>query len=214
MYLHHDFDILGGSIEHLASDDGGRTFVHTATVLESAEGTVEAGLYDPDAAEVDGSRYLTYAAMSTVGQPDLFLARSTTGSWDGPFERCGRILGHAEVADHNQIDDDDYEWGLEGPQLTQLPDGRVLLTAVCFLAGRPRGTRQRLFLAVSDGPLGPYEVLGPGIPTRGENGHGTSVVAGESLHIVYQERAGEGRRWHIRWATGRLAVPSSLRQAG
>ena len=28
-----------------------------------------------------------------------------------------------------------YEWGLEGPQLVELPSGDVMLVAVCFLGG-------------------------------------------------------------------------------
>jgi hypothetical protein len=203
MYLQHDFDALGGHIEHLVSDDGGSTFAGQGTVLTSLPGTSEAGVYDPDPVEIRGERYLSYAGMSIVGQPDLFLARSITGSWHGPFERCGRILGHDEVDYHNQLVDDDYEWGLEGPQLVELPDGSVFLTAVCFLAEEPRGSRQRVLLARADEPVGPYELLGPLIDPSspgGENGHGTTVRDGRHLRVVYQERAGEGNPWHIRHA--------------
>jgi hypothetical protein len=205
MFLQHDFDVLGGHIEHLASDDGGRTFVHCDTAVTSLPGTGEAGVYDPDPADIGGQRYLTYAAMSVVGRPDLFLARSTSGSWGGPWERCGLILGHHGVEYHNQHDDEDYEWGLEAPQLVELADGRVLLTAVCFLAGHRRGNRQRVLLAVADEAKGPYELIGPVLEPAGgagENGHGTSIVEGGRLRVVYQERAGEGRPWHIRHAVG------------
>jgi hypothetical protein len=203
MFLQHDFNILGGHIEHLVSDDGGATFVHQATVLSSRPNSCEAGVYDPDPAVIGGERYLTYAAMSTIGQPDIFVARSTTGDWSGPFERCGRILGHHEVEYHNQLDDEDYEWGLEGPHLVELPDGTVLLTAVCFLADRPRGSRQRVLLATADAPTGPFELLGPVIdPAKpsGENGHATSIVDGDSVRVVYQERAANGSPWRIRHA--------------
>ena len=207
MFLQHDFNILGGAIEHLVSRDGGRTFVHRDTAVTSVPGSGEAGVYDPDAAEIGGCRYLTYSAMSVVGQPDLYLARSTTGSWNGPWERVGCILRHEDVEWHNQVHDDDYEWGLEGPQLTELPDGTVLLTAVCFLADRPRGQRQRLVLAVADRPVGPYELLGPVVEPEGglgENGHGTAVVEGGRVRLVYQERAGDGRPWHYRHAVASI----------
>jgi hypothetical protein len=217
MFLQHDFNILGGAIEHLVSVDGGRTFVHADTSIASLPGTTEAGVYDPDPAVIDGRRYLVYSGMSVIGQPDLFVARSTTGSWSGPWERLGRILSHDDVEFHNQIDDDDYEWGLEGPQLTELPDGSVLLTAVCFLRGAPAGHRQRLLLAVADAPEGPYEVLGPIVePTDGvgENGHGTAVLDGDELRLVYQERAGDGSPWHFRAATADLSsLAVELRQA-
>jgi hypothetical protein len=141
MFLQHDFNILGGNIEHLVSDDRGQTFVHHDTSLLSVPGGPEAGIYDPDPAEIDGTLYLTYSGMSVIGQPDLYLARSVSGTWDGPWERVGRILGHADVEYHNQVDDEDYEWGLEGPQLAALPNGMTVLTAVCFLADRPRCSR-------------------------------------------------------------------------
>ena len=220
MFLHHDFNILGGAVEHLVSRDGGRTFVHHDTALGSIAGSAEAGVYDPDPAEIDGDRYLTYSAMSVIGQPDLYLARSVSGSWNGPWERLGCILRHEDVECHNQLDDDDYEWGLEGAQLTELPDGTVLLTAVCFLAGRPRGERQRLLLAVADEPTGPFEVVGPIITPEGglgENGHGSTVIDGDQVRIVYQERAGDGYPWHFRHAVasvGRAArAVERLRQA-
>ena len=201
MFLQEHFNVLGGVIEHLVSDDGGRTFIRTVTALRSDATVDEAGIYDPDGAAIGGVRYLTYAAMTTVGQPDLFLARSRSGSWAGPWERLGRILGHEDVECHNQRGCPDYEWGLEGPHLLELPDGRVLLTAVCFLAGSPAGSRQRVLLAVADRPEGPYEVIGPAVETAGasgENGHGTSVLDGDVVHVVYQERAGEGLPWRIR----------------
>ncbi|HUR77882.1 MAG TPA: hypothetical protein VMZ22_08035 [Acidimicrobiales bacterium] len=218
MYLQHDFNVLGGHIEHLMSHDGGATFVRQGVALESLAGTCEAGVYDPDPAEIGGERYLTYAAMSQIGQPDIFVARSVTGEWGGPFERCGRMLGHDEVEYHNQIDDEDYEWGLEGPHLVEMPDGTVLLTAVCFLADQPRGARQRLLLATAERPTGPFELLGALIDPAGhlgENGHGTSVVAGNDLHVVYQERSAAAQPWHVRHAVFDIdsLTDASLRKA-
>jgi hypothetical protein len=189
------------------SDDGGAAFVKTDTALLSDAAAGEAGVYDADAAHVSGERYLTYAAMSVVGQPDLYLARSSTGSWDGPWDRVGCILDHERVPSHNQVGTSGYEWGLEGPQILELPSGGVLLTAVCFLAGRPRGHRQRLLLAVAGHPKGPYCLLGTPVaplgPRRGgENGHGTAVLGDDGLvHLVYQERAGDGLPWRILRAT-------------
>jgi hypothetical protein len=202
LFLQQEFNVLGGCVEHLVSDDGGRNFVRVDTALEPLEAEGEASVYDPDPAVIDGQRYLTYAAFSSVGQPDLYLARSTTGTWHGPWERLGCVLAHEQVEYHNQLGAEDYEWGLEGPQLVQLPDRRILLTAVCFLADEPRGHRQRVLLAVADDPAGPYDVLGPllqpsGARGAGENGHGTAVVDGGDLRIVYQERAGDGRPWRI-----------------
>jgi hypothetical protein len=207
LFLQHHFDVLGGHIEHLVSDDGGMTFARTRTALRSSSRLGEPGIYDPDAAEIGGQRYLVYSAMSVVGQPDLYLARSRSGSWNGPWQRLGCILDHARVPCHNQVGSQDYEWGLEGPQLLELPGGGVLLTAVCFLPDRPMGHRQRLLLAVAEEARGPYVVLGPAVEPSGpqgigENGHGSAVLGDDGLiHLVYQERAGDGMPWRIMRAT-------------
>jgi hypothetical protein len=207
LFLQHEYDVLGGHIEHLVSDDGGATFARCRTALRADPRVGEAGVYDPDVAEIGGERYLTYAAMSVVGQPDLYLAWSRTGTWNGPWTRLGCILDHACVPCHNQIGASEYEWGLEGPQLLEVPGAGILLTAVCFLPDLPRGHRQRLLLAVADEVIGPYVVLGPAVQPAGpggsgENGHGTSVLGEDGLiHFVSQERAGEGLPWRIMRAT-------------
>jgi hypothetical protein len=206
LFLQHGFNVLGGRIEHLVSDDGGGTFVRAGRGLRPHPQSGEAGVYDPDGAEVAGGRYLAYAAMKVVGEPDLYLARSRTGSWNGPWERLGCMLGHEHVRCHNQRGCAGYEWGLEGPQLLELPSGHVLLTAVCFLPNRPPGHRQRLLLAVAADVSGPYAVLGTpvepsGSRGAGENGHGTAVLAGGLVHLLYQERAGDGRPWRFLRAT-------------
>jgi hypothetical protein len=208
LFLQHHFNRLGGDVEHLVSDDGGRSFTREGTALRSSPVHGEHGIYDADPALIDGRPHLVYAAMAVVGQPDLYLARSTSGTWDGPWQRRGCILDHHQVDRHNRIDDDDYEWGLEGPHLLQLPSGAILLTAVCFLRGYPRGNRQRLLVAVADDVAGPYTVIGPivdpaGPHGSGENGHGAAVLDGDDVRFVYQELSGPGS-WHLRHARVRV----------
>jgi hypothetical protein len=202
LFAQTHFAALGTSIEHLVSDDGGDTFVRRRTALSSRRWRAgEAGVYDASPGVVDGRRYLAYAGQARVGSPDLYLARSTSGSWEGPWKRLGRIVGHAEVPHHNQRGRPGYEWGLEGPQVVQLPDGTTLLNAVCFLPAGSPGTRQRVFFATAAGPTGPYRSLGPVLeppPTSweaGENGHGTVVVEGDRLWLFYQARSGAGGSW-------------------
>ena len=220
LFLQHEFNVLGGRIEHLVSDNAGADFVRARTALTSDAAVGEAGVYDPDVAEIAGERYLAYAGMSVVGQPDLFLARSTTASWDGPWKRLGCILDHARVPCHNQLGTADYEWGLEAPQLVELPSGGILLTAVCFLPDRPPGHRQRLLLAVAEEACGPYVVLGAAVEPSGpggagENGHGCAVLGDDGLvHLVYQERAGDGLPWRIMRATTEpAALAAALEEA-
>jgi hypothetical protein len=97
---------------------------------------------------------------------------------------------------HNRREHPDYEWGIEGPQLLELPDGTVLLNATCFIEEGRRGTRQRVFFAVADNPLGPYTTLGPVLAERerdewesGENGHASALIHENNLYLFYQARS-------------------------
>lgn len=208
MFVQETYNELGRSIRHLVSDDAGASFHAAGVALTSLPGTSEAGIYDAHPGEVGGARYLVYSGMAKVGEPDLHLARSASGTWDGPWERLGTVLAHEQVACHNPRGCPDYEWGLEGGQVVELPDGRTLLVAVCFLPVGTIGTRQRVVLAVADRPEGPYEVLGPAIEPSvygrpGENGHASAVVAGRDLHLFFQHRDGDGQPWDVHVA----AVP-------
>jgi hypothetical protein len=125
-----------------------------------------------------------------VPQPDIFLARSSSGNWFGPWDKLGKILDHDELPHHNPRHHPDYEWGIEGPQLVELADGRVMLNATCFLPSGPRGTRQRVFFAVANTVQGPYRSIGPVLDPAepGENGHSTVMVNGNELTLFYQSR--------------------------
>ncbi|GEM_PF-689099 len=210
MFVQKDFAALGGTVEHLISKNG-TLFRHADTALRSILNTGEAGIYDPQPTIIKGQKYLSYSGTPTAEQlptfflakPDLYLAKSTTNSWDGPWERMGRILGHEEVPHHNQHDHPDYEWGLEGSQLLELPNGKILMNAVCFLPDGPRGTRQRIFFAVANKVTGPYKSLGVMLnPTpngweSGENGHAAAFIDGNALHLFYQARGlnDSSNRW-------------------
>jgi hypothetical protein len=204
MFVQTDHAALDGTIEHLVSDDQGRTFTWLDTALTSQPELGEATIYDPHPAEISGVRYIVYSAGEQVGAPDIHLACSTSGSWHGPWKRLGPILRHEDVPHHNARDEPEYEWGLEGPQLVPMADGTVLLNAVCFLPDRPKGTRQRVFFAVGDSPTGPYTTLGPVLEPSadsapwesGENGHASAFVADQKLLLFYQARGkGPDARW-------------------
>ncbi|HZX54115.1 MAG TPA: hypothetical protein VFE86_05520 [Ilumatobacteraceae bacterium] len=213
MFVQTDHAALGGTIEHLVSDDGGRTFTRLDTALTSQPEVGEATIYDPHPAEIHGVRYIVYSAGEKVGAPDIHLACSSTGSWNGPWRRLGAILRHEDVPHHNVRDQPDYEWGLEGPQLVPLPNGTVLLNAVCFLPNREKGTRQRVFFAVADSPAGPYRTLGPMLEPAmdaapwesGENGHASAFMADHKLLLFYQAR-GRGSDAQWRYGVAEFAV--------
>jgi len=208
LFVQTEFNRPGGRLVHLASADGGRSFGAPTTALFSSPAAGELGIYDPQPVQLREERYLVYAAFTVVGQPEIHVARSRTSSWDGPWERLGAVIRHDDVGYHNQVGTDDYEWGLEAPQLFELPDGRCLLAGVCFLAGKPPGTRQSLFLAVASVPTGPYEVLPSALSAiRGENGHGCVVEEDGQLHVLHQERDGQGDPWRL--ALARLHITAS-----
>lgn len=226
MFVQRDFMALGGTVEHLVSIDAEK-FTWTDTPLRSLAGTDEAGIYDPHPSEINGKKYLVYSGTNSftftgtyyIGRPDLFLAESLSDSWKGPWIRKGKILGHADVASHhNQLTDPDYEWGLEGPQLIGLPNGKVLLTAVCFLPGQPRGYRQRVFFAVADSVTGPYRSLGPVLNSlantweAGETGHAAGLLHEDMLYLFYQGRSVDSP-WRYGLATFPLPALSTENEA-
>jgi hypothetical protein len=204
MFVQTHYAALGSTIEHLVSDDG-HYFKYKDTVLTSIENSPEAGIYDPHAAVLQGQKYISYSGFPKVSQPDVYLAKSATNTWDGPWERIGRILSHHEISHHNQLDHPDYEWGLEGTQLLELPSGLVLMNAVCFLPQGVRGTRQRVFFSVARAPEGPYATLGTILNPanneweNGENGHATGIIRGNELLLFYQARdyVHGTRRWRF-----------------
>ncbi|WP_375449890.1 hypothetical protein [uncultured Devosia sp.] len=208
MFVQTEFMKSGGRVEHAVSNDGFNWVVLPPAIMAISE-TSEHGVYDPHPAVIGGIKYLVYSAMPSftrVPQPDVYLARSTSGTWFGPWERVGKILDHADVPHHNHRDDPDYEWGIEGAQLVELPDGRVLMNATCFLPTGKRGTRQRVFFAVAGNVSGPYRSLGPVLdPMRpGENGHSTVMIAGQELLLFYQSRI---ETTNHRWRFGIARCP-------
>lgn len=209
MFVQTEFMKPGGKCEHLVSNDGfGWALLPTAFFAVSD--TAEHGIYDPHPAIVGGEKYIAYSAMpnfKTVPQPDIYLAKSESGTWFGPWTRLGKILDHDELPHHNPRDHHDYEWGIEGPQLVELPDGRVMLNATCFLPEGKRGCRQRVFFAVADRVEGPYRSIGPVLEPEqpGENGHSTVLIEGDELKLFYQSRLEEtNHRWRYGILTARV----------
>ena len=202
MFVHETYNLFGGTVTHLVSEDGGASFHGVSIALTSLPGSTEAGIYDAHPGAVGDDKYLVYAGFSVVGEPDLHLARSESRTWDGPWERLGVALGHDDVPFHNARGHQHYEWGLEGGQVAELPDGRALLLGVCFLPRGRLGARQRAFLAVADEPAGPYTLVGPALHPRaygrtGENGHGAVVVHDGRVHLFFQHRDGDGLPWDV-----------------
>lgn len=194
LFVQTEFLKLGGTIEHLTSDDGGWSFYHQGTVIRSIDGTDQAGIYDPQPFIVqekgETKRYIVYTGMPKVAHGNVYLAESTGPSWDGPYE-TKRIITNEEIKDHhNQPGSANYEWGIEGGNIVVLPNGKFLFVGVCFLPEGLNQTRQRVFRAVADNIEGPYKSLGPLInPLKpGENGHPGIILDEKTLRLYYQRR--------------------------
>ncbi len=218
MFVQTDFMSLGGTIERLISADG-HHFEWTDTLIRSIPNTHEAGIYDPDPAIINGRKYLTYSGTDVVGRPDIYLAKSTNNTWRGPWKRVGKILDHSEVNHHNQKSSSNYEWGLEGSQLLELPNGLKLLNAVCFLPQGEFQTRQRIFFAISENVEGPYTSLGPILQplddgwASGENGHGSVILHDGLIHLFYQARPSKlGSVWRYGHTTFSMEYIQELYQ--
>jgi len=225
IFVQTEFLAPGGTVEHLTSNDG-QLFIREDTALASVPGTQEAGIYDAHPSVVGGRKYIVYSATPARDphfriEPDIHLAESATGSWKGPWKRIGAILDHASVEHHNQPHDPQYEWGLEGAQLIELPGGLVLLNAVCFLPEGRAGTRQRIFFAASRRVGGPYVTLGPVFNRNvehwesGENGHAAGFIEGGFLYLFYQARPATSfdprdNRWRYGLAQFEVAEIESL----
>lgn len=217
MFLQTEYAALGGRIEHLLSYDDGLSFEHCDSALEPCAASSEAGVYDPHPAKLNGDCYLIYAGFTTVGEPNIHLAISDSRSWAGPWRPLGPVLSHEEVPFHNRRGSSSYEWGLEGPQLLELPGGKILLIATCFLRWGEPGARQRAFAAVASQPQGPYTPIGPLLepPSGGENGHATAHVEGNRLAVVLQERKGATEPWRytlLRRPLEALLLPTGLQR--
>jgi hypothetical protein len=189
---------LDGIIEHLVSSDG-TNFHKISTALESIPDTDEAGIYDPHPALINGKAYFVYSGFPKLGHGEIYLAESESSNWYGPWKRCGRILSYGDVPFHNSHDYPEHEWGLEGGQIVQLPNGKIVLNVVCFLTDEQPGRKQRVLFAVADNVYGPYTILKLMLkPSQmgwasGENGHASIVVENDMLRLFYQARSHEGK---------------------
>lgn len=230
MVVQTEFTTIGGTIEYLRSTDG-YTFTRIDTILESIPDSSEAGIYDPHQSIIGENKYIVYAGTPAVEkhynqyiiQPDVHLAECENSNgtcWAGPWKRQGIILDHDHISwHHNPRGHETYEWGIEGPQIILLPNGKYLLNATCFLSEGEFGTRQRVFFGLADTITGPYESMGPVIDPilypefawlSGENGHATVMVWNDQLYLFFQSRGkmshySNDTRWQYGMATFSLS---------
>ena len=197
----------------LASSADGKTFNAEPTAMTKEQlppGDIPVvGLYDVSVSTVlrDGRPCdcMVFSGYRSIGCGDVYVSLREKGA--AAWEKPQLALRQEEVPFHNRPETRNFEWGLEGAKVVQLADDAFLMVGVCFLDKgiEERGTRQRVFFAASATPGGPFIPMGtPVEPTpyaegTGENGHPDTIDLGDKLGLLYQERAGEGRPWHLRY---------------
>ncbi len=213
MYLQTACFVDGGIIAELVSDDGKKfTLLRSDVVTSEAIKEVKTrviGVYDPGISEIklqgEEMLALVFSGYRQIGSGDLYLSHKKKN--DSSWSEAKLILMQEDVPFHNKPGSPDFEWGLEGGKLIQVSEDCFLLVAVCFLPLPHdfRGRRQRVFFAASRALYGPYIPLGVAFQPQeqetgsGEHGHSDTIIDGNDLWIIYQERSGEGRPWHLRY---------------
>lgn len=198
-----------GKIVAAESDDGLNFYParRPAVTKDSLSKTADVvGVYDAGVTEIVKHGKLTqcmvFSGYRSVGSGDLYASFRDPAQTENPWQPARRILRQEAVPFHNHPKYEHREWGLEGAKLVQLAADRYLLVGVCFLP-KPAGfsgTRQRVFFAGGKTPEPPYKLLGTVMEpdTTGETGHPDVLIRSGRLHMIYQERLGEGRPWHLR----------------
>lgn len=170
-------------------------------------GVYDAGISD---VKVNGEERLVliYSGYREVGCGDIYMSWKKKDAPESEWSIGKRILAQEEVPFHNKPGDEAFEWGLEGGKMIQVSEKCFLMIGVCFLP-MPHGfigSRQRVFFAASTSMFGPYIPLGtPFQPQKyetnaGEHGHPDTLIIGNDLWIIYQERKGANAPWHLRYA--------------
>ncbi|MDP9128450.1 MAG: hypothetical protein M3N08_09360 [Pseudomonadota bacterium] len=199
-----------GKIVSAQSDDG-LNFVQSARPAVTKESLINdrgvVGVYDAGVTEIfdegETKECMVFSGYRSVGNGDLYASFRDPSHPDNPWQPAKLILDQESVPFHNHPEYEYREWGLEGAKLVQLGESDYLLVGVCFLP-RPRefsGTRQRIFFAWGQSPSPPFTLLGTVIEpdTTGETGHPDVMLQDGVLHMIYQERTGEGKPWHLRY---------------
>lgn len=209
MYVQTSCFSKDGVIAVATSADGVH-FTGTGAAAASKDGLPGViGVYDVAVSDVTekGAQMecMVFSGYRAVGNGDVYVALREKGAdaWSAPV----LALKQEDVPFHNPPGSRDYEWGLEGAKVVQLADDAYLMIGVAFLdkSVSERGTRQRVFFAASNKPEGPYTAMEtPYAPTAypegtGENGHPDTIDLGNKIGVLYQERAGEGQPWHLRY---------------
>jgi hypothetical protein len=169
------------------------------------------GVYDAGYSEINFEDQLQECLMlsgyRSIGCGDLYMSRKPVDSTDSSWPEAKLIMAQESLPFHNHPGYEHYEWGLEGAKIVSLDKNVFLLVGVCFkpLPAEFKGTRQRIFFALSkhiDGPYQPWSL--PLEETKeaklGEHGHPDVVIEDGMVKLFYQHRLGDNAPWYLRLA--------------
>lgn len=204
----------------VATSDDGETFSGvSASVItrekideEDKKKTNVVGVYDAGICEVtingENRVVMLFSGYRRVGCGDIYMSWKKKDAPESEWTIGKRILAQEDVPFHNKPDYEAFEWGLEGAKIIQVSEKCFLMIGVCFLPlpNEYAGSRQRVFFAASTSIHGPFVPIGtPFQPQKyetnaGEHGHPDTLIIGNDLWIIYQERKGASAPWHLRYA--------------
>lgn len=121
---------------HIFTSKDGKTFYHQSSVFSPEAALPHSGAYDPEHSEIKirnangvvtgTTKICVYTGINRVSLGSIFLIKSTTNSWEGPWELKARIFGSEQAKrHHNQDSDPDREWCTEGEQIFELDEELV-----------------------------------------------------------------------------------------
>lgn len=205
-----------GRIVYATSTDGQRFEGQPQPLVTKSDVTQDTipvvGVYDVGVSEVKlpdkELLCMMYSAYRKVGCGDIYVSYKDKHDRNANWTKGERVIAQEDVPFHNRPDYEHFEWGLEGAKLLQLSDDCFVIIGVCFMPKPAHflGTRQRVFMAAASSIHGPFKPLGlPFVPMSsvhqtGENGHPDTLIEGNKLWVIYQERTGDGQPWHLRTA--------------
>jgi hypothetical protein len=210
MYIQTTCFQENGVIAIATSQDGTHFHAQPETVasVNTVDGKKLVNVYDSGISEIEykGEKYLynVYTGCTKTGCGDLYYSIRPKSGTEKDWSRGKLLMDQKDVPFHNQPNVPHFEWGLEAGQVVQLDKDMYLLAGVCFLdkdGAEHDGTRQRVFLAASRTPFGGFVPIGLAAEPQGqgENGHPDMIMQEGKLGLLYQERAGDKKPWHLRY---------------
>ncbi len=184
---------------------GKKALINTETLREMGYEVI--GVYDAGTSviEQDGQRFEVlpfsgYRPGNRIGFGDIYMTKRKLGSETEEWEKPKRVINQDEIEFHNHPFEEGSEWGNEGAKVIQLKENVFLWIFVSFLHGHEM--KQRVTWATSKSLDEKPIVLGVPYAVKAdeEHGHSDSMVVGDKLVEIRQQRTGKNGGWYLVYA--------------